>query len=127
MSNKIPVDLLYTKTHQWLKKEDGKAIIGITDFAQNELGTLTWVEFPELGKKITKEQPVASIESIKAVSDVMSPVSGTVLEVNAKLESNPEICNHDPYNEGWLLKMEIEDDNDNLLTATEYKALLNSK
>ena len=127
MSSKIPVDLLYTKTHQWLKKEDGIAVIGITDYAQKELGTLTWVEFPEPGKKIKKEQPAASVESIKAVSDVMSPISGTVLEVNSKLENNPEICNRDPYNEGWLIKMKIEDENQNLLTAKEYERLLNSK
>ena len=119
---KIPKDLYYTETHEWVKVEDGIAYIGITDYAQDSLGEIVFVELPEENDQITQFSEFAAIESVKAASDLNAPVSGVIVAVNEELEDNPELLNEDPY-ENWIIKVEIEDETElnKLLNAEEYE------
>ncbi len=121
----IPQDLFYEKTHEWLRIDDHTATVGITDFAQNQLSDLTFVELPEVGKEFEAGDEVAVLESVKAASDIYAPVAGKIVAVNSELEDKPELINEKPYDEGWLFKIEFkkEEDIDNLLSAEEYEDL----
>ncbi len=100
-------NLLYSKDHEWVRREGNDAVIGVTDYAQHELGDVVFVDLPAVGKELKKGDPAANIESVKAVSDVYSPVTGKVIEANAKLGDNPELVNQDPFGEGWIFKISI--------------------
>lgn len=118
-----PKGLRYSREHEWVSVEDGDSgLIGISDFAQNELGDVVYVEVPEVGEKISKDDPFGAVESVKAVSDLYAPVSGTVTEVNAALPDTPELINDDPYGEGWIIKVAMSDPDelDDLMTPEEY-------
>lgn len=109
--SELPGDLRYTSEHEWLRKEeDGSVTIGITDHAQSSLGDLVYVELPEVGQEIDSGGEMAVVESVKAASDVYAPISGTILEVNAELADEPEKINADPYGDGWILRMQPDDD-----------------
>jgi len=118
----FPEELKYSKEHEWVLIEGRIAIVGITDYAQKELGDIVYVELPEIGEKVVKDDPFAAVESVKAVSDVYAPVSGAVVEVNDALPETPETINEDPYGDGWMIKVEISDMDDlkDLMTAEEY-------
>ena len=118
----IPEDLKYTETHEWVREEDGYIVIGITDFAQHALGDLVFVNLPEVGDDITMETAFADVESVKAVSDVMSPVSGVVAEINEEIVDNPAIINEDPY-EAWFIKVKEVSATASLMDASEYEEL----
>ena len=121
MSN-IPSNLKYTATHEWIKEENGIVTVGLTDFAQSELGDIVFVEIlPETGDPVTAKASFANVESVKAVSDVYSPVSGTVAEINSALADNPSLLNLDPY-ENWLIKVSNVTGYDDLLDAAAYEA-----
>ena len=122
----IPEDLKYTKEHEWVKPENGTAIVGITDYAQGELGDIVFVELPKVGAKVEAMKPFGTIEAVKAISDLFSPLSGEVIEVNGDLESDSSVINSDPYGAGWMIKIRISDrgELDNLLSAADYKALV---
>ncbi len=119
----IPEELKYSEEHEWVSVEDNIATIGITDYAQGELGDLVFVELPAVGDQATQSESVGTIEAVKAVSDLFSPVSGKVVEVNEKLNDDPETVNKDPYGDGWMVKIELSDTDelDNLLDAKAYK------
>lgn len=119
----IPEDRKYTREHEWVKVEDGVAVVGITDYAQRELGDVVFVNLPAAGTRVKQFERFGEIESVKAVSDLYAPVSGEVIEVNPRLGSEPELVNRSPYEEGWMLKVRLEDpaELDNLLTAEEYR------
>ena len=122
--SKVPSDLKYTRTHEWLRLlPDGAVEVGITDHAQHALGDLVFVEVPEAGRKVRAGEPFAVIESVKAASDVYSPIGGEVLEGNPELASAPETVNSDPYGKGWLVRMRPADALPALLTAAEYEKL----
>ena len=123
MSFDIPADCRYLATHEWARVEDGTARVGISDFAQDELGDIVFVEFPEEGESVSHDEEFGVVESIKAVSDLYAPVSGTVTATNDDLLDAPELVNEDPYGEGWMLEIELEDENefDDLLGAEEYR------
>ena len=122
MTFSIPGDRIYSQSHEWALVDSNIALIGITDFAQDELGDIVFLELPIVGDILIKEQIFGLVESIKAVSDLYAPLSGTVLEVNSTLETEPEQVNDDPYNTGWLLKIELKNlsEIETLLTAEEY-------
>lgn len=122
----VPADLKYTKDHEWIKVDGDEAIIGITDFAQSELGDIVFVEVETEGESIEQEEVFGSVEAVKTVSDLFMPVSGEVTEFNAELEDRPEVVNQDPYNEGWIIKVKLDntDQLDQLLSAEEYKELI---
>lgn len=119
----IPDEFGYTAEHEWVAVEDGMARIGITDYAQSELGDIVFVELPEVGNETTQMEPFGTIEAVKAVSDLFAPVSGKVVEVNTLLEDQPELINTDPYGEGWILKIKLRDESEaqKLLSAEEYR------
>lgn len=119
-----PEGLKYSREHEWVMVEGDSATIGISDFAQSELGDVVYVEVPEVGEKISKEDPFGAVESVKAVSDLYAPVSGTVVEVNDALPDTPELINEDPYGEGWIVKVTLSDPDelDELMNAQEYAA-----
>jgi len=119
----VPGDLQYTKSHEWVRVEDGVATVGITDHAQDELGDVVFVELPEMGATLAAGDSFGAVESVKAVSDLYAPVGGEVVEVNGALEDSPEKINEDPYGEGWILKLQISDERD-LLSAADYEKLL---
>jgi len=118
----VPKDLLYTEEHEWVAIEDDIATIGITDYAQGELGDIVFIEFPEIGLVVKQSDPFGSIEAVKAVEELYAPVSGEVFEINKTLEENFEKINHDPYGEGWIIKVKISDPGelDVLLTSEKY-------
>lgn len=116
-------NLRYLKTHQWVKEEDGQAVVGITDYAQAQLRAVVFVNLPEVGDEVTAEEPFAEVESVKVVSEVHSPVSGVVCEVNETLMDEPEALNQAPY-DAWLVKVEPVTGKADLLTPEEYRALL---
>ena len=116
-----PNDLKYSKSHEWLKLEDGVAVIGISDFAQDALGDVVFVNLPAVGDEVTAGESFGDVESVKAVSDLISPVSGVVLEVNEELEDSPENLNEGPYG-AWIIKVENVTAEEELLTAAEYEA-----
>ena len=122
----VPTDLLYTSDHEWVNVVGNVATIGITDFAQGELGDIVFVEFPELSSTLEKGQSAGSIEAVKTVADLYMPISGTVIAVNENLDDNPEIVNDTPYGDGWMVKIEIanQDEISDLLTATAYDDLI---
>ena len=119
----FPEDLKYSKEHEWVLVEGSVATVGITDYAQDQLGDIVFVELPGIGDKVSKEDAFGVVESVKAVSDVYAPVSGKVLEINDDLPENPEMVNEDPYGDGWLIKIEMSDPEElqDLMTATEYE------
>lgn len=121
-----PKDLRYSAEHEWVKVEDGKARIGITAFAQSELGDIVFVELPEVGDEIQLDQPFGSVESVKTVSELYAPVSGKVVEVNAELEDSPEFVNESPYENAWMVVVELSDESEleKLLTAEKYDELV---
>jgi len=125
----VPEALRYRDTHEWVRVEDGVAVVGITDYAQGELGDVVYVELPELGRKVEAGEAVAVIESVKTASDIYAPVSGEVVEVNELLAEHPEKVNEDPYGEGWLFKIRMEkpEELDALLDAEGYKKLLEAE
>lgn len=126
MSN-IPADLKYAKSHEWVKlAADGTALVGITDYAQNSLGDITYVQLPKIGATLKPGEVFGVVESVKAASDIYAPVAGTVIEVNTALESNPEKVNSAPYAEGWMLKLKVADAGavNALLDAAGYKAVI---
>ncbi len=122
----VPNDLLYTSDHEWVSVEGNVATIGITDFAQGELGDIVFVEFPELNSTVEKGQSTGSIEAVKTVADLYMPISGTVIALNENLDKNPEAVNDTPYDDGWMVKINItnQDEISDLLTATEYNDLI---
>tara|TARA_B100001175_G_scaffold43012_1_gene32316 strand:+ start:2032 stop:2412 length:381 start_codon:yes stop_codon:yes gene_type:complete len=124
----IKSELKYTKDHEWVKVEGNLAIIGITDYAQGELGDIVYVEVEALGENLQKEEIFGSVEAVKTVSDLFLPVSGKITELNEDLEDNPELINEDPYGKGWIIKMEIEDSSEleELLNSDSYKELIGS-
>ncbi len=121
-----PAELKYTKEHEWIKVEGNIGIIGITDFAQDQLGDVVFVELPEVGRELKQNEQFGVVESVKTVSDLYSPVSGKVVEINTELESTPEAVNEDPYGKGWMLKVELSDpaELENLLDAAAYEAFV---
>jgi len=125
----IKDDLRYTKEHEWVKLEKDMATMGITDYAQGELGDIVFVELPKLGTKVEQMKSFGVIEAVKAVSELFSPVTGEVVEVNAKLESEAGLINKDPYGEGWIIKVKVKDQSEvnKLLSAGDYKKLLEQK
>ncbi len=122
----FPENLKYTKEHEWIKLEGNTGIIGITDFAQSELGDIVYVDIDPDLSEITAGESFGTIEAVKTVSDLYAPVSGKVLEINPKLEDEPELINSDPYGEGWILKIEVENpaEVDELLDSSAYKNLV---
>ena len=122
----IPEDLKYTKDHEWARIEGDVVTIGITDFAQSELGDIVYLELPELGFETKQGGSFGTIEAVKAVSDIFSPLTGEVVEVNDKLNDEPEIINKDPYGDGWIIKIKISDHSEyeNLLDKSKYEELI---
>ena len=123
---KIKSELKYTKDHEWIKIDGNTATVGITDYAQGELGDIVYVEVETVEESLKQEEVFGSVEAVKTVSDLFIPVSGKVIEVNQKIEDSPEIINEDPYGDGWIIKMEIDDDNElnDLLDADSYAKLI---
>ena len=123
---KIPRDLAYTKDHEWIRVNDNILTIGITDFAQGELGDIIFVEFPGIGDEFHKDDPFGTIEAVKTVADIFAPVQGKISEINHNIENSPEIINSDPYGDGWLVKIEITEHmvSDGLLSPEDYELLL---
>lgn len=122
----IPQNLKYTKDHEWVRVEGDIAVVGITDFAQHELGDIVYVEIETIGETLHQEEVFGSVEAVKTVSDLFMPVSGEILELNEALESDPELVNSDPYEAGWMVKVRLTDHSqvDSLLSAGEYEALI---
>ncbi|HWI47923.1 MAG TPA: glycine cleavage system protein GcvH, partial [Rummeliibacillus sp.] len=118
----IPAELRYSEEHEWVKTEDGKVRIGITEFAQSELGDIVFVELPQVGDELVADEPFGSVESVKTVSELYAPVSGKVVEINEELEDNPEFVNESPYEKAWMVVIEPTDASqiENLLTAEKY-------
>ena len=119
-----PEELQYTKSHEWIRTEDDTATIGITDHAQEELGDIVYIELPEQGATFEAGDSFGTVESVKAVSDLYTPVGGEVVEVNAVLNDQPEKINEDPYGEGWIVKLRVSDEGSGLLSASDYEQLL---
>jgi glycine cleavage system H protein len=119
----FPEDLKYTKEHEWVLIEVGTATVGITDYAQDQLGDIVFVELPAVGDKVSKEDAFGVVESVKAVSDIYAPLSGKVVEVNDDLPDDPEMLNEDPYGDGWIIRIELTDPDEieDLMTAAEYE------
>ena len=119
----VPKELKYTKDHEWLSLDGEVATVGVTDFAQSELGDIVYVEVETLDEMLEKEEVFGTVEAVKAVSDLFMPISGEVIEFNEKLETNPEVVNEDPYGEGWMIKIRVSDENElnELLSSDEYE------
>ena len=122
----VPPGLKYSKEHEWVAADGAVATIGITDHAQDQLGEIVYLELPAVGEKVSKDDPFGVVESVKAVSDIYAPVSGTVLEVNEDLAESPEVVNEDPYGDGWLIKVRVSDpaDLDDLMDNDEYEQMI---
>jgi glycine cleavage system H protein len=122
----LPQELKYTKDHEWVRINGDVAYIGITDFAQSELGDIVYVDIDTLNKKVNREEVFGTVEAVKTVSDLFSPITGTVLELNPKLDSSPETVNSDPYGNGWMIKMSVENTSElaDLLSAADYAQLV---
>ena len=122
----IPEDLKYTKDHEWIRVEGETAIVGITDFAQGELGDIVYVEVETIDEDVNKDEVFGTVEAVKTVSDLFMPLSGTVMEFNEKLDDEPELVNSDPYGEGWMVKVQLSDLEEitDLLDAAAYKTLI---
>ncbi len=126
MSDEVKDDLKYTDTHEWVKLDDNTAKVGITDHAQSELTDIVFVEFPEVGKEVKKGDELCVVESVKSVSEIYSPVSGKIKKINDSLEDSPETINSSPYEDGWLVEIEVDDtsETDSLLDVDAYKKLI---
>ena len=128
--NEVPSDLKFLDSHEWLKVDDNTAVVGISDHAQNELGEVVFVELPAIGDEFVSGDEAAVVESVKAASEVYTPISGEVIEVNEALEENPELVNTSPYEDGWFFKLRVSDENlgsiDSLMTAEEYSSMLDN-
>jgi len=124
----IPKELKYTEEHEWVKIEDNIATVGITDFAQGELGDIVYLEIDTLDSEIASNEVFGTVEAVKTVSDLFMPLSGKVIETNSELEDRPELVNEDPYGEGWIIKIDISDisESSNLLSYEDYKNLVDS-
>ena len=126
--NETPSDLKFLDSHEWVKVDDNTVIVGISDHAQNELGEVVFVELPAIGDEFVSGDEAAVVESVKAASEVSTPLSGEVIEVNEALEENPELVNTSPYEDGWFFKLRVSDENlgsiDSLMTAEEYSSML---
>ena len=122
----IPENLKYTSDHEWVMVESDKAKVGITDYAQDALGDVVFVDIPEVGKRVTVGETVTEVESTKSVSDIYAPLEGEIIEINQDLDDSPELLNGDPYGEGWIFILELNDaaSSDNLLSAKEYRELV---
>jgi len=123
MADEVRDDLKYTETHEWVKEKNGKAVVGITDHAQSELTDIVFVELPEVGKEVKKGDELCVVESVKSVSEIYAPISGKIVDVNKKLDDSPETVNGSPYDDGWLVELEIKDPSEvaSLLDAVSYK------
>ena len=126
--NETPSDLKFLDSHEWIKEDENTVIVGISDHAQSELGEVVFVELPAVGDEFVSGDEAAVVESVKAASEVYTPMSGEVIEVNEALEENPELVNTSPYEEGWFFKLKVSDENlgsiDSLMTAEEYSSML---
>ena len=124
-----PQELLYTKEHEWIRVDEEIGTIGITDYAQHELGDVVFVELPKVGDHITANEAFGTIESVKAVSEIFAPVDGEVVGVNTKLQNSPELVNSDPHGEAWLIRVRLSDraDTDKLMSAEDYEAYIKEK
>ena len=124
----FPAELKYTKDHEWIRVEGKEATVGITEFAQRELGDIVYVDVPTKGKALEQDEVFGTIEAVKTVSDLFLPVAATIIEVNPELDAEPELVNTDPYGDGWLVKISIADaaSVDSLLSAADYEALVNA-
>ena len=124
----IPGDLKYTKDHEWVKIENDIATVGITDFAQGELGDIVYIEVDSLGENLESESVFGTVEAVKTVSDLFMPLSGEIIEFNSELESSPELVNEDPYDSGWMIKIKLSDTNltSHLLDSKQYKDLVSN-
>ena len=122
----LPDNLLYTKEHEWVRMDGEQAVIGITDFAQGELGDIVFIEFPEIDENFNQNDSFGTVEAVKTVSDLYIPVSGSIVEINEKLEDQPELINSDPYGDGWIVKVTPNDKSElnTLLSAENYKNLI---
>ncbi len=126
MKMEAPPGLKYSKEHEWVSTEESVATVGITDHAQEQLGEIVYIELPSVGEKVSKDDPFGVVESVKAVSDIYAPVSGTVVAVNEDLPESPEVVNEDPYGDGWLIKVKVSDptDLDDLMDSAEYEEMV---
>jgi glycine cleavage system H protein len=122
----VPSNLRYTEDHEWVRVEKDRVIVGITEYAQEELGDVVYVDLPAAGEKVKAKEAIASIESVKAVSDIFAPITGEVLEVNDDLQHSPELINQDPYEKGWIAEIEVTDPDEleKLISAKEYQKLI---
>ena len=122
----LPDDLKYTKEHEWVRVDDNTATIGITDFAQEELGDIVFVELEEIGDTFDQEEVFGTVEAVKTVSELFAPVSGEIVEINEELEDDPELVNNDPYGKGWMVKLKISDASEleQLLSAEDYEEII---
>lgn len=122
----LPADLKYTKEHEWAKIDGNVVTIGVTDFAQSELGDIAWLDMPAVGDETKKGDPFGTIEAVKTVEDLYAPLTGKIIEVNGELLDSPELVNDDPYGKGWIAKLEYSDESEieNLLSAEEYSELI---
>ena len=124
--SEVPEELRYTKEHEWIRVEGDSVVIGVTDYAQNALTDVVWVELPEMGAVVGSMDSFASVESVKSVSEIYAPISGEVIEINESLEDSPELINEDPYGEGWICKISISDNSElaSLLDGSTYRGLI---
>ncbi len=124
----VPKNLYYTDSHEWVKVEGDEAFIGITEYAATELGDIVYVDLPQEGDNLTSGEPLGSIEAVKAVEDLISPISGEVLSVNGELEDTPDTINHSPFEDGWLVKVRLEDKDElaNLMNAEDYQKMIDA-
>ena len=122
----VPQSLKYTKEHEWVREDGGIVTVGITDHAQGELGDIIFVEFPEIGQEIERDEPFGTIEAVKTVADLFAPISGTVTEINEKLDDSPESVNQDPYGDGWMVKVSVSEagELDNLMSSDQYREMI---
>lgn len=126
---KVPEECFYTKTHEWVRVEDGTAVIGITDWAQSQLGDITYVELPEEGDSFKREKVFGSVDSLKTSSELYSPIDGDIVEINSELNDSPELINEDPYQAGWIIKLELSDEKqlEELMNAEAYLKLISKE
>lgn len=121
-----PEDLVYTKEHEWVRVEEDRAVVGITDYAQDQLGDVVYVELPEIGSQVIQFEMCGTIESVKTIVDLYAPISGEVVNINEALDDTPELVNSDPYGGGWIVEIQIHarDECENLLSSEDYEALI---
>lgn len=122
--SEVPEDRRYTKEHEWAREDEGRVVVGITEYAQDQLGDIVFVGLPEAGTEVTANEPLGEVESTKSVSDVYSPVTGKVLEKNGEVEQRPELINEDPYGDGWLVSIDAADGTEGLMNADEYRRFI---